>query len=573
MSAPSEGSANASPMPGYYPDPSIPGYIRYWNGDAWVPGTSRPQPGEGDPVPEPPSERASRAASAAAEAARAAAREKAASEALPAVREQPGAVARDAVTGPDADRSGAPVDWDDPRRMHGDRPGAAGGWDAGAAPGAGPAEPAQQDTGGRHAAPAADGSVPDPRGGWGAAPEDGGGQAPAASDGTFGAADGATVGIRLPRPAAEEAPAAPAPPHRPDATVGLRRSDILRMREEAAAAQTPHGGGQTADAQWAAPAPHAEPGPFPGAPPGYAETGYAEGYAAPAADSRLVPGPGGVMGPYADPAHGYADPLAGQALPAQGASYGLPAQQTGDHAPQAYAAPLHQQPQQHAPQAPVAPEQQAPAHGAPAAAAAPWQQQVHDLARTGGPAGQASPGGPEQVAPWRPPASDPFGQAEDRRPASLGKRLGARLVDGLLVSGVTAAAAVPFVGPATAHVREKIDAVEQAGVTRDVWLIDGTTGVYLAAVLGVFLVFGLLYEALPTARWGRTLGKRLFGLTVVDIERQDVPGAGAALRRWLTYSVLSVLVVGVVNVLWCLFDRPWRQCWHDKAARTFVAGD
>jgi hypothetical protein len=26
-----------------------------------------------------------------------------------------------------------------------------------------------------------------------------------------------------------------------------------------------------------------------------------------------------------------------------------------------------------------------------------------------------------------------------------------------------------------------------------------------------------------------------------------------------------------VNVLWCLFDRPWRQCWHDKAAHTFVA--
>ncbi|MCB5181800.1 DUF2510 domain-containing protein, partial [Streptomyces antimicrobicus] len=29
---------------GYYPDPSIPGYIRYWNGSSWVPGTSRPAP-------------------------------------------------------------------------------------------------------------------------------------------------------------------------------------------------------------------------------------------------------------------------------------------------------------------------------------------------------------------------------------------------------------------------------------------------------------------------------------------------------------------------------------------------
>jgi hypothetical protein len=37
------------------------------------------------------------------------------------------------------------------------------------------------------------------------------------------------------------------------------------------------------------------------------------------------------------------------------------------------------------------------------------------------------------------------------------------------------------------------------------------------------------------------------------------------------YAVPGVLVIGVVGVLWCLFDRPWRQCWHDKAAHTFVA--
>ncbi|MDR3036102.1 MAG: DUF2510 domain-containing protein, partial [Kitasatospora sp.] len=25
--------------PGYYPDPSVPGFLRYWAGHAWVPGT------------------------------------------------------------------------------------------------------------------------------------------------------------------------------------------------------------------------------------------------------------------------------------------------------------------------------------------------------------------------------------------------------------------------------------------------------------------------------------------------------------------------------------------------------
>lgn len=36
------------PAPGYYPDPSVPGFVRYWNGGAWVPGTSRPAPADGE---------------------------------------------------------------------------------------------------------------------------------------------------------------------------------------------------------------------------------------------------------------------------------------------------------------------------------------------------------------------------------------------------------------------------------------------------------------------------------------------------------------------------------------------
>ncbi|MFU0096276.1 DUF2510 domain-containing protein, partial [Streptomyces rhizosphaericola] len=44
MSAPTPAPGDDSPREGYYPDPSIPGYVRYWNGAAWVPGTSRPAP-------------------------------------------------------------------------------------------------------------------------------------------------------------------------------------------------------------------------------------------------------------------------------------------------------------------------------------------------------------------------------------------------------------------------------------------------------------------------------------------------------------------------------------------------
>ncbi|MDH6707125.1 putative RDD family membrane protein YckC [Kitasatospora sp. MAA19] len=47
------GDPAVGPEPGYYPDPSIPGFVRYWGGSAWVPGTSRPAPAEGE-VLEPP---------------------------------------------------------------------------------------------------------------------------------------------------------------------------------------------------------------------------------------------------------------------------------------------------------------------------------------------------------------------------------------------------------------------------------------------------------------------------------------------------------------------------------------
>ncbi|WP_354640740.1 RDD family protein [Kitasatospora camelliae] len=47
------GTVGDHPTPGYYPDPSIPGFVRYWGGTGWVPGTSRPTPEPGE-VLEPP---------------------------------------------------------------------------------------------------------------------------------------------------------------------------------------------------------------------------------------------------------------------------------------------------------------------------------------------------------------------------------------------------------------------------------------------------------------------------------------------------------------------------------------
>ncbi|MGW7240434.1 DUF2510 domain-containing protein [Streptomyces sp. NPDC054804] len=57
MTAPTPAPGDERPREGYYPDPSIPGYVRYWNGAAWVPGTSRPAPSGGERLAPPPGSR------------------------------------------------------------------------------------------------------------------------------------------------------------------------------------------------------------------------------------------------------------------------------------------------------------------------------------------------------------------------------------------------------------------------------------------------------------------------------------------------------------------------------------
>ncbi|NUK54056.1 RDD family protein, partial [Streptomyces lunaelactis] len=256
---------------------------------------------------------------------------------------------------------------------------------------------------------------------------------------------------------------------------------------------------------------------------------------------------------------------AGQAERAMGVQSPAPGAPTAPAQPQPQV-PAQPHPQQQEPQAPA--QAQAPVTNGPGGGSASWAQQVHRLAGSG----EAEP----PVVPWKPPVNDPFLQAAQAqaaaRPASLGKRFAARLIDTVVLGALVGAVAVPVLSRARAHVDEKIEAAKQSGETVTVWLVDGTTAGHLGIILGALLVLGVLYEALPTAKWGRTLGKKLCGISVWGIESHEPPSFGAALRRWLVYSVLGILAIGVLNVLWCLFDRPWRQCWHDKAAHTFVAG-
>ncbi|MFD7092061.1 RDD family protein [Streptomyces sp. NPDC059896] len=510
------GDGGNVPREGFYPDPSIPGYVRYWNGAAWVPGTSRPAPQDGAASP----------------------------GATPA--------GQAASTPPAAVEETGPVFFDEDPPA-GPRQEPASAWQADAS--------RQTGFGGERDARVSWGAArPDPRV-PGPAPEPGRElPAPTPADPT----GGALPGVRALGPGsgagADSGPGSGTGDGPPltDGTVairGLRRG----VRPGSGPGIGSGSGSGTGSASGS------------GESAGAGETPAPRESGQPSVDSTMAIRALRAARRAKDedaPAGGTARPDSTMTLGAltQGAAgTGRAAEPSRLPVPQ---------------QSPPAAGQNAPVSPGTGGGAASWAQQAHPLAQPGhlGQPGQHGRSDqPDQpVVPWKPPVDDPFlraAQAQaNARPAALGKRFAARLIDTVVLGAIVGAVAFPLVSKALAHIDDKIAAAERTGETVTVWLLDGTTAACLGGALAALLIVGVLYEALPTARWGRTLGKKLCGLDVRDIESHEAPAFGAALRRWLVYGVLGVLVVGVLNVLWCLIDRPWRQCWHDKAARTFVSG-
>ena len=85
-----------------------------------------------------------------------------------------------------------------------------------------------------------------------------------------------------------------------------------------------------------------------------------------------------------------------------------------------------------------------------------------------------------------------------------------------------------------------------------------------AAPQDLFFFFG--YFVIPTTIWGRTPGKWVAGIVVVDSDGRT-PGP-AAIPREMIGRFVSAIALGL-GLVWMVFD-PKRQGWHDKIAGTFV---
>ncbi|MGW0673567.1 RDD family protein [Streptomyces sp. NPDC002746] len=166
-----------------------------------------------------------------------------------------------------------------------------------------------------------------------------------------------------------------------------------------------------------------------------------------------------------------------------------------------------------------------------------------------GPAGN----GPTAYATY-PPGQFPAGQAYTGQSAgpplaNIGARLGARLLDLVIWYVAYFLTAIPLM----------------------IW-IDSGGGAAAQTILVTWLLAAfVLYFPFGIWRFGSTLGKRICNVRVVRSQSAQPIGFWRAMGRETFFFVAAVIpVLGLLNPLWCCWDKPFQQCLHDKIVDTVV---
>ena len=97
---------------------------------------------------------------------------------------------------------------------------------------------------------------------------------------------------------------------------------------------------------------------------------------------------------------------------------------------------------------------------------------------------------------------------------------------------------------------------------------------HVVTITVVTVIVGFLYTVPQDAIWNRTLGKRMLGIRIRPKDADGRLGWPRATGRWLVWIGLSLPLGGVlllIDILFPLWDKPWRQAIHDKVAGTVVA--
>jgi uncharacterized RDD family membrane protein YckC len=151
-------------------------------------------------------------------------------------------------------------------------------------------------------------------------------------------------------------------------------------------------------------------------------------------------------------------------------------------------------------------------------------------------------------------------------PASMGKRLAARLLDGILVGVVLTVLGLVLVGGSGSQLQ--VDPV-----TGEVTAGGATFMAGFMSYMLILLVVTLCYEVVLIALKGATLGKQLMHIKVVQQDTGQLPGWGPSILRWLIPQAAGAICGLITPIVYLspLFDSTGRyQGWHDKVAKTLV---
>jgi uncharacterized RDD family membrane protein YckC len=164
--------------------------------------------------------------------------------------------------------------------------------------------------------------------------------------------------------------------------------------------------------------------------------------------------------------------------------------------------------------------------------------------------------------PYYPPT------APDGRPlADQGRRLVARMLDSV-IAFVALYGGLMLIGLFLRVITLAIGA--------DIGAVDSdTVGALFGIVfIGVLLGAVYVYEVEIPLRWnGQTPGKRIMKIAIAPLEPGVPLRRGQLTHRMLMtqlFNLLSQCLIGIIDWLWCTWDKPYRQCLHDKGPKTVV---
>jgi uncharacterized RDD family membrane protein YckC len=145
--------------------------------------------------------------------------------------------------------------------------------------------------------------------------------------------------------------------------------------------------------------------------------------------------------------------------------------------------------------------------------------------------------------------------------AGRGRRLGALLIDGAILGVIQQVLSAMYDPPEITR-PHLLAATFRLSLPLSQWKLDVT-----------FAVIAFCYFWLQHAQSGQTLGKRVFGIRVVDAESLDPVGSGQAGIRALYYFWVLIPVLGtpfqILDTLWIFWNKR-KQTLHDKIAETIV---